>query len=192
MANASVGGLKPTKYLSGAPYMGSVNVYAIAAGDGTATFIGDLVKLAGTAETVGDAIYADVVQAATGDKIVGAVVGFVSDTRDSLLYRAASTLRLVLVADDPNLVFEAQDMSTGTPIPTNDIGLNVNFVVGSGSTTTGISAFELNNATQATTNTLDLKIVGAVNRPDNTMASANAKFLVRINRHQYANQVAGV
>lgn len=192
MANASVGGLKPTKYLSGSPYMGAVNVYAIAAGDSTATFIGDLVKLAGTAETVNDAIYTDVIQAATGDKIVGAVVGFVSDTRDSLLYRAASTLRLVLVADDPNLVFEAQDMATGTPIPTNDIGLNVNFVVGSGSTTTGISAFELNNATQNTTNTLDLKIIGAVNRPDNTMASANAKFLVRINRHEYANQVAGV
>jgi hypothetical protein len=65
-------------------------------------------------------------------------------------------------------------------------------VVGTGSTVTGYSAMELNNATEATTNTLDLKIVGVVNRADNDPASASTKFLVRINRHRIANQVAGV
>ena len=73
----------------------------------------------------------------------------------------------------------------------NDIGLNADFVVGSGSTVTGMSGVELNNVGEADTNTLDLKITGFVNRVDNAIGE-NAKWLVRINRHQYVNQVAGV
>jgi hypothetical protein len=176
--------------VSGRPYSGGLNVYSAAAGDATAMFIGDPVKLSGTSQTVGDWIYADVDQAATGDVIVGVVVAVLPDTRDSVIYRAASTLRLVLVCDDPNALFEIQEVSGGTPLAAADIGLNANFVVGTGSTTTGLSGVELNNATEAVTNTLDLKIVGFSNKLGNEIGE-HAKWLVRINRHQYANQVAG-
>jgi hypothetical protein len=184
-------GLRPVRYLSGAPYNAAVNHYSTATGDSTAIYIGDPVILSGTSQTINGLVYSDVDQAATGDVIVGVVVGVMPITRDSLLYRAASTQRILLVADDPNLVFEIQEVSGGTALAANDIGLNANFVVAAGSTYTGMSGVELNNATEATTNTLDLKIVGLANRTDNEIGE-HAKWLVRINRHQYANQVAGI
>jgi hypothetical protein len=198
MANANTKfGLRPVRYLSGAPYNGAVNAYSVPTGDSTAIYIGDPVKLAGTAQTIGDQIYQDIAQAAVGDKCLGAVVGMSpvlgsgASGRDSTIYRAASTQRVIYVADDPNLVFEIQEVGTGTAFTANDIGLNASYVVGSGSTTTGLSGVELDNTTEATTNTLDLQIVGFVNRPGNEIG-ANAKWLVRINNHQRANQVAGV
>ena len=192
MANVdSPFGLKPVRHRSGAPYNGAVTQYSTAAGDATAIYIGDPVTLSGTSQTINGRIYKDVDQAATGDKIVGVVVGVVPVTAESLRYRAASTQRILLVADDPNLIFEIQEVSGGTALTANDIGLNADFVVAAGSTTTGMSGVELNNATEATTNTLDLQIVDFVNREDNEIGE-HAKFLVRINRHQYANQVAGV
>src|SRR5258708_5953077 len=102
---ANLGGLSPKRYLSGGRYTGSIRQYSVAAGDPTAIFIGDLVKIAGTAQTINDVVMADVIQFATGDVPVGVVVGVASDTRDSLNYRAASTQRVLYVADDPNLEF---------------------------------------------------------------------------------------
>lgn len=198
MANVdSPFGLRPVRYMSGAPYNGAVNAYSTAAGDATAIYVGDPVVISGTGQTINGVVYQDVDQAATGDKIVGVVVavdpviGSGANGRDSTIYRAASTQRIVYVADDPNLLFEIQEVSGGTPLAADDIGLNANFVVAAGSTTTGLSGVELNNATEATTNTLDLQIVGFQNRTGNEIGE-HAKWLVRINRHQRANQVAGI
>lgn len=192
MANVDApAGLKPVRYLSGAPYNGAFTAYATAAGDATAIFIGDPVKLSGTSQDIDGVTYADVDQAATGDVMLGVVVGVKPVTADSLKYRAASTQRIVYVADDPNLVYEIQEVSGGIALTTAAIGLNANYVVGSGSTTTGMSGVELNNATEATTNTLDLQIVGIVNRADNAVGE-HAKWLVRNNRPQFSNQIAGI
>lgn len=192
MANAvSPFGLKPVRHRNGAPFNGAARVYSVAAGNGTAIYVGDLVTLAGTSQTIDGVVYSDVVQSATGDVFQGVVIGVLPTTQDSLKYRAASTQRLLLVADDPDLLFEIQEVSGGTPLAANDIGLNANVVVGTGSTVTGLSGMELNNATEATTNTLDVKIVGFVNRADNEIGE-HAKWLVALNRHRFANQVAGV
>lgn len=192
MANADIPrGLVPVSGLSGQPYNASATIFSTAAADGTAIFIGDPVKLSGTSQTVNGAVYADVDQAATGDVMVGVVVGVIADTRDSPIYRAASTVRLLVVETNPNTLFEIQEVSGGTALTADAIGLNANFVVGTGSIVTGMSGVELNNATEATTNTLDLQIVGFVNRADNEIGE-HAKWLVRINRHQFANQIAGI
>jgi hypothetical protein len=148
------------------------------------------VKIAGTSQLVGDITYADVARAATGDVIVGVVTSVVPATRDSTVYRAASTLTIVNVCDDPTVLFEVQESAAGTSFTANDIGLNANFVVANASTTTGLSATTIDNSTEATTNTLDLKIVGLANKPNNAVGES-AKWIVRINRHLYANQVAG-
>jgi hypothetical protein len=199
MANVNAAfGLRPVNGLSGQPYTGSVRTYSVPASDGTAIYIGDAVKLVGTSSIINGSPFADVAQAASGDVMCGVVVGVVPDTRDSLTYRAASTLRRILVADDPNLLFEAQQGNSGTALNANDIGLNVNLTVTAGSTVTGYSGSTIDNASEATTNTLDLKIIGMVDRPDNDIGSSASsgtvasRFLVRINRHQYANQIAGV
>lgn len=190
MPNPSIpNGAVPVRTLTG-PYVGQTNAYSTAAGDGVLIGIGDFVKLAGTSQLINDVTYADVARAATGDVVVGVMTSCMPDTRDSTIYRAASTLRILNVADDPTLLFEMQESAAGTALTANDIGLNADFVVANASTVTGLSATTLNNATEATTNTLDLKIVGFANKPNNAVGES-AKWIVRINRHQYSNQVAG-
>lgn len=186
-------GLRPVGYVGGAPYNGAARVYSVAAGDGTRIGIGDPVTTAGvgTGQTINGVLSIDVVRAATGDVITGVVVGVVPQTADSTTYRVASTARQLLVADDPNLIFEIQEVSGGTALTANDIGLNADFVVADCSTTTGYSNVELNNGSEAGTNTLDLKIVGFKNAPDNAVGE-HAKWLVRINRHRHVNQIAGI
>lgn len=191
MANADTPfGFRPVRYASGAPYNGSANVYTTASGDSTAIFVGDPVTLSGTAQTINGVTYADVDQAATTNIILGVVVAVLPETRDSLIYRAGSTVRRLLVCDDPDVLYEIQEVSGGTPLAIADIGLNGVFVVGSGSTVTGQSGVELNNASEAGTATLDVQIVGLVNREDNAVGE-HAKWLVKINRNRYSNQVAG-
>jgi hypothetical protein len=192
MANVdSPFGLRAVGNLHGAPHTGGIRTFSTASGDGTAIYLGDPVKLSGTSSTVNGVVYTDVDQAATGDVLAGVVVGVLPDTADSLKYRAASTTRLLLVETDPDAVFEIQEVSGGTALAAADIGLNANFIVGSGSTVTGQSGVELNNSGEDTTNTLDLKIVGLVPRADNEVGE-HAKWLVQINRSQWANQVAGI
>lgn len=191
MANPDIPfGFKPVRNLSGAPYNGAHQIFATATGDAVASFIGDAVTYAGTSQIIDGVTYVDVKQAATGDIVVGVIVGVVPDTSASLNYHAASTIRKVMVATDPDLEFEIQEVSGGTALTANDMGLNANFVVGSGSTVTGLSGMELNNATEAATATLDVLITGIVNRADNVVGE-HCKWLVRINRHQFADQVVG-
>lgn len=184
-------GLRPVQHRNGAPYSGSFRYYSVAAGNATAIMIGDPVTLAGTSQTINGRIYSDVVRSATGDVFQGVCIGVVPDTQDSLVYRAASTQRVLMIADDPDLLFEIQEVSGGTALTANDAGLNANIVVAAGSTVTGQSGVELDNSTEATTNTLDVHIVGPVMREDNAIGE-NCKWLVTFNRHQFRNQVAGV
>lgn len=191
MANANIPtGLNPVRYLSGAPYNGAVNYVSVAAGYGTAIYIGDPVVDIGSTQFINGHYYKDVQLAATTDVITGVVVAVLPDTRDSLIYRAASTLRILAIADDPNLLFEAQE-ATGGGLAAADLGLNISFNAGTPSTVTGRSGLTLKTDTEATTNTLALKLVDIVSRPDNLAGDA-CKWLVRINRHRYVDQLAGV
>lgn len=192
MANVAIGGLQPVRTVAGSPYSGAFRSYTIPASDSTAVYIGDLVTGVGTSSTVNGVQYQDVAFSATGDVFQGVVVGVKPDTSTSLPYRAASTLRVVYVCDDPNMLFAAIDGASGTAFTAADIGLNCNIVTGTGSTTTGYSATTLDNTTEATTNTLDVKLVELLNRADNTYGSASATWLVRLNRHRFVNQIAGV
>jgi hypothetical protein len=193
MANANAPmGLVPVRGVNSQYVTGGPRLYSHAAGDGTALYRGDVVKIAGTAQTINGITTQDVVAAATGDVMVGVVVGFLPTSRDSAIYGAASTAYQLFVDDDPNSLFEVQDINSGTALTTAAIGLNADLTIGTGSTYTGWSGTTLNNATEATTNTLDVKLIDVVNRPDLDNASSPLRFLVRINRHQHANQVAGI
>lgn len=194
MANANTPfGLKPVRTQSGAPYTGAFDVFTVPAGDGTAIYIGDMVTKTGngTGQTVNGVMYPDCIIAATTDIIDGVVVGVLPDVSTSLPYRAASTVRRLAVCTDPNMLYEAQEGNSGTPFTLNDVGLNVSLSVVAGSATTGLSGSVLDNTTEATTNTLALKIVAPVNRPDLSIGLAN-KWLVRVNRHRLVDQMIGV
>lgn len=188
-------GLTPVKSASGAPWNGQVNMYLLPSSNGTATFIGDLVKLAGSAGAAGTFVNGidvegmpTIAQSAAGDTHVGVVVGFLPDFNDlTKRHRVASTNRIALVADDPNTIFEIQESSGGTPLTAAEVGLNANVVVNAGSATTGLSGMALNNATEAVTADLDLKILGMAAHPDNAIG-ALCKWLVLINTHSYGGR----
>jgi hypothetical protein len=192
-------GLRPVGRLDGSPYTAGARVYSVPASDGTAIYVGDPVKLVGTGQIINGSPMTDVARANTGDTMVGVCIGALPDTRDSTQSRAASTQRRILVADDPSLIFEVQQSNSGTAFSVNDIGLNCNINTSTaGSAITSLSGVVADNATGATTNTLDLKIVGVLDAPDNDVGSAAgtgslaSRLLVRINRHAYVNQSTGV
>ena len=90
------------------------------------------------------------------------------------------------VIDDPNQLFLIQ---ADEDIEAADIGKNADIVVGSGSTTTGLSVNELDSSTIATTAALNLKIVGLYDSPNNAFGNF-AVVVVKINEHLYGS--AGV
>lgn len=194
---ARVNGFRPYRYLNGAPYNGKMSKYAVAAGDATALFVGDLVKL-GTATDIPNG-FRSVTRAAAGDAVLGPIVGFEINTNslDVPQFRAASTFRVVYVADDPNLLHVAQEDGDTTPINLNSAGLNVNFIVAAGSTITGTSGMQIDSNTVTTTAAMTLKLIEPVQQADNELVQAgqaNTRWVVKINNHQLAGGtgVAGV
>jgi len=62
------------------------------------------------------------------------------------------------ICDDPNAMFLVQ--SNGTPITFADIGSNIGWASGSGSTLTGISGYSVDQSTIGTSSALPFRIVG--------------------------------
>jgi hypothetical protein len=181
--------------MNGVQWNGQANLYSVPASDATALYVGDLVKMltggdANGVPQVTKALAAD--NGATGSVVVGAIVGFVVDPTNlnTPQFRAASTLRYMWVSDDPRILYEVGDNGTAG---VNAVGKNANIVAtNAGSTTTGASGMELDASTVATTAGLVLRIVQFAPRVDNDPTSANARILVHINKHTYADDAAGV
>jgi hypothetical protein len=129
---------------------------------------------------------------AAGGPIVGSIVAFAANPDDlSKNYSPASTEAVVFVADDPDLIFEIQEASGGTALTAADVGLNASFVAGTGSTSTGMSGYELDNSTEATTAGLELKIIAMSNKTGNAIGE-HCVWEVKINDHSYAHAAAGI
>ena len=199
MANVSKPkGLSPVGYLSGSPWNGQARKYYVPVGNAAALYVGDPVKLLlNSADANG---LPSVVQAAASDAIVGVIVGVcvanagvslvagnLDLTRRSL---PVSTEGYVMVCDDPNVIFEAEEGVTGsaagTALTSAAIGNNIDFVVIAGAATYSDSGTLIDNSTEGTTATLPLKLLGLAQREDNAYG-ARAKWLVKINNHQYGS-----
>lgn len=150
-------------------------VYDKAAADGNAIGINDLVDITGAADTIA--------RGAAGGPFLGV----------SRSYGAASTL-----TSHPTLLLTqsticvAQEDSVGGAIAAASEGLNADVIVAAPSATTQLSAMEIDSNTAATTNTLDVRLLQPLPVADNTVASANAQWLVTINDLRIADLKAGV
>lgn len=187
MANVdSVFGARVSGHLQGSPYNSRVSSYTVLATDATALFVGDFVKVTGTTgESDTGATLPVVTQAAATEKLVGVVVGFLpSSDYLNQTYRTASTLRTVLVCDDPYALFTIQADDT---VVAADIGLNVDITVAAGDTTWGSSGMEADMATKGSANG-QLRIMGIAQRPDNALGDY-AKLVCMINEHEYKGTV---
>jgi hypothetical protein len=123
MANVSrVNGFRPVLHQDGSPWNGQVTRYFASASDATAIFNGDLVKLAAVSDTQGQVLLGGFNStvggvpgitkfvAGTDTAAVGVAVGFMINplNLNSPQYRLASTAMYVLVADQPDVIYEVQ------------------------------------------------------------------------------------
>ena len=192
MANTdNAKGLRPVNTMGGGTFSGKMKRYVFLAATGTAAYVGGLVKPAGSADA--DGVMDVTGNVSTGDAVLGAIVAIEPVTADSLTYRAASTLRYVWVADDPNQMFEIQEDSVGGALAITNIG-NTADLTGftGGSTVYGNSTMEIdtNTATASGDGTEDVIILGLSQRADNEIGT-NAKVLVRLNNHFFVDAQAG-
>lgn len=190
-------GLRPVRYKNGAPWNGQATPYFVAAADATALFLGDPVVANGNSNSAAigrghePGTLASVIRAAATGVILGAVVGVEPETRDSTVHRVASTARVVLVADDPNLIFHIQDDGAGTPTADNVWNNALLTFATAGSAATGLSGAALSGASFATTQTHQLHMLGAARLPNNSVAEDFCIWEVLINTHQYKGAAAG-
>lgn len=196
-------GFRPVKHMNGSPFNGQVNRYMISASDSAATNVGDFVQLSDNNALVdqqGFGVYPAVERIGSGTAvpIVGVIVGFEVDysNLNTGNYRAASTRRIALVADSPDLLFSGPQDGTGGVVAAASVGLNVAINLGTASTSAPYaSGMSVDSSTVATTSTLPLQILGVTASPDNdeTSTSRPAELLVRINTHAFnAAGLAGV
>lgn len=211
MANSNrPSGYTPVRYLNGAPWNGQANLYSIAAGYGTALYIGDPCISSGTSDAFGTQGIA--IGAETG-ALRGVIVGLYNSgsttatpggvsvgniINSNITYRPASDPNVwyAAVVDDPNVLFAVQEESNGTALAAADCGLNTIGATGTGNGyVSGWQVSSYSGATPATTATLQLRLFGLVQTPGglNTFG-AYAKWLVQINVHElgHGTGAAGV
>jgi hypothetical protein len=190
-------GLVPVKKLDGSAWTGATNPYQIANAYATAIFRGDPVTIIAADGTLGVGV--------AGATCVGVFWGVkFTDSTGRVRFEnywpgnpgvLTGSVVEALVIDDPNTVFTIQETSgtgtAGTPLTLADRGLNANFLYTAGSTATGTSAVSLNNATEADTSKLNLKILSLDPTPGNVIG-AFANWLVVINNHLYRGGVTGI
>lgn len=193
-------GLRPVRTLLGAPYNAQMsNPYFVPSSYGTALFVGDPIALHTEPTTNASALSTDfgefpigtlqtLIQASAGAFLLGAIVAFdILRTDLTKQYNPLSTERVVYVCDDPWMIYHMQEDSDGNSMPVTDSGLNANIVSASGgSTVTGISDYEIDSNTAATTASLNLRLLQLANIPDNAIGN-QAVWEVMINQHDYRN-----
>lgn len=200
MASVSrINGFRLVKNLAGGSMTGQLDTAFVPASDSSVIMVGDAVKLLGDARAATGVPTVTRVSSAT-DIPYGVVVGIsfegLGDAQNmppvndlnTPIYRRASTDRYLLVCTDPQAVYEVQYAGTSVAAATitANVGLNGQFTVTAGSTTTGASGMQLDSAGLATTATLPLKIIGFPNRPDNVPGDQFFSYWVKLNTSQYA------
>jgi hypothetical protein len=193
MANTNAAsGLQPYAYAWGAPWGGAVRTYYVPVGNGTALYLGDPVVLITNSSDGNGVQTAEIATAGGGAVVLGAFMGVSNNAGQTTIpvlqsqsvYLPASTAAYIYVSDDPFLLYKIQEDSVGGSMVSGASGRNADLVAGSGSTVTGLSGWQLDSSTLATTNTLQLRVIQALQETDNQVASANAKWLVKLNLSQ--------
>ena len=174
MANANKStGFSPWRNRDGSPWNGGGNVYYIPSTDGSVYSIGDAVISAASADANG----IPGVAIATGTSTVrGVIVGVLPVNAGASLQGTSLSLETlsipatkardyyVMVCDDPNVIFRAQlDNATNTGGIALSAALNKNCIFTVSNSTGTFSNLTLSAASVATTNTLNVKLMGLVN-----------------------------
>ena len=188
-------GLKPVNLIGGQVFAGSTRLMEIASGYATSIFYGDLVKRVtdGTIEKDTGTTTATPCGVFLGVQFTNQSTGQVQQQQ---YYPASTAIAsgskiFAVVADDPDTLFQVVSCSSGTTVAGMGIaaiGANIALIQNAGVTTSGNSQVAIDEGTQATTNTLPIRIIDVV-RDTATGADTFVEFIVKINAtmHQYNN-----
>jgi len=194
MANANRPfGLRPHSSLNGGPYSGNVRKYFKPAALDEVFYVGEPVTLSGTEGSLNadDVPMPTIITGVANAVFCGVIVGF-EPLPDSLStkYSPAETAQYVFVDTDPQTIYLVQGDSD--TYAAADVGLNMTYTVATGVTTTGISNGVADQSTAATTNTLDMQILGTAPFVDNDLTGGYPLLLVKLNNHQYVDGTTGL
>jgi len=206
MANLNApSGLSPVMYRNGNFWNGQVRIYAVAPSDTNAYAIGDVVKIVAGADTNG---ISTVTLATAGATVRGVIAGIsaaipmggvlqggpvINPNNLATVTRPAaaqSTYWYVSVVDDPDVIFEIQEVYSGTAGTATSTTKNANFVYAAPGTS-NLSGTTLDNTTFATTATLNLKIISAAQRVDNVPYTLGQRWWVALNNHDFSGGTVG-
>lgn len=192
-------GFVPSRYQNANPYTGAFNTYCIPSSDVNQYNVGDAVKTVVGGDANG---IPNVTKAAGTDAVRGVIIGYVVagvnnpslvgvnlDLTLQNIPATKSKAYYVMVADDPDILFEVQDdgLSALTQTSANK---NASFTVANPTSPGQNSASVLSTASVGTVNTLNLKIMGLVQKPDNAYG-VYAKWLVKFNLHELNGAAVG-
>ena len=193
-------GLSPFGYLNGSPWNGQARMYCIPSTDSTNAYaIGDPVVLAGSADAKGIPTVT-LATAGYGNAITGVIVGAggivyggpganPNNLNTTVVPVTKAQNYYVLVADDPNILFMAQEDSVGNNLAATDVGSNIDLVAGTNSGY--LSGWMIDSSTANTGSTRQLQLMQFVQTPDNAIGTYG-RWVVRINNHSYRAGIAGV
>jgi hypothetical protein len=189
--------LAPVRYKNGNPWNGGAKQYCILAADTNQYWIGDPVTTIGNAGADTFGVPAVTIGVA-GTAVRGVILGlgtirngpYINPNNLNVLPTRPSGAQAgnwyALVCDDPDVLFEIQEAGAGSVLTSTSVNRNVNFNLGTRTSTLTLSPTFLDNNTVSTTSTLNLKIIQAVQRPDNTPFAQFQKWIVTINNHEYS------
>ena len=194
-------GLRPVKTVNGANWNEQSNLYYVPAADVSAYYIGDVVKSAAGSDANG---VPQITKALGTDVLRGVIVGVLPSVPYGVSLQGA-TLDLantfvpatkvrdyyLLIADDPNTIFEIQGDSTATNQVAINSNKNASLTVTSPTAPGQYSATVISSASIATANTLNIKLMGLVQKPGNGFG-AYARWLCKINLHEFASGSTGI
>lgn len=200
MANINAAnGMAPVASVVGGPWNQQATLYRIPSTDTNQYGIGDIVLSLAGADVNG---VPNIIKATATDIPRGVIVGIdptltagtslqgTSLSLESIPIPATKTKDYyVYVVDDPNVIFEIQ--GNGTATAAASINKNASPVIANPASGSPFSGTQLDTSTLATTSTLMLKVIGLAGRPGLDF-TANAKFLVKFNRHEFFGSQAGV
>lgn len=205
-STASPYGLKPVNLIGGLPFSGSTREFKVSTNNSAAIFTGDVIQLtsAGNPQALTSTI-----TTGTTAGVVGVCVGvrYVNPTTKQPMWgqylpsgaiAAGYTDVYVMVADDPNTVFQVQGSAAFGTLTNGAAGaVGKNAALGNfsaGSTSTGNSAVNVvvgsNGGSLASTATLAVRVIGVV---AGTESDTYPELLVKFNgsAHSY-NFTTGV
>lgn len=192
-------GLTPVSYLNGSDWDGRGNIYSILAADTNAFYVGDpvipsssggdangipacTIGIPGTGPWLGVVL---AIGTAPGTTILRGGGPYIDPNNLGSVFRSSGAKAVnyyALVADDPDIIYEVQENSSGGALAVGSIHNNINLVAAAPATGVVVSAYQIASNTVNTTNTLDMRILRLAPRADNAIG-VNAKWYCMFNTH---------